>query len=50
MTTRQGASLAGRRMVSETETVRGLVEAAFSKPQEPLTLLILEIPQEQKSS
>lgn len=50
MTTRQGATLVRRRVTSEIETVRGLVEVAFSKPQEPLTLLTLESPHEQKSS
>lgn len=30
--------------------LRGLVEEAFTKPRESLTLLILEIPQERKSS
>lgn len=50
LTTKQGTTFVGRMVISDTETVRGLVEAALSKPQEPLTLLRVEIPQEQKSS
>lgn len=34
VTTRKGATLAGKRIISETETASVLVDTAFSKPQE----------------